>query len=489
MTIFDMQQVNCAMQHILAKTRMCMVAFVFLGAGCHCASDNYVRSPEEQPDDRTPGDSSPYEEQMPGDPGYEPPPEGDANPGDLDPGDVEPTDPDPGDLAPSDPGHEEPGPGDPGVTDEPSPSDPGPQTDEAPPVTCFSDVLGLNVNEGACVQTPSEACAMTECAWKTCTQGQMECINPALCYGPKFPHVDCATGGYSKIGVHFLNQTGGTCADTLLGACPKVVKWLVGQDNGRLVQYREDCAYVDPVVVLRVYISPGEAVYTTSDNAQTAAEDFWTRMQTKMNGAGIVPENIDWLEGPNELDNLPDWYHDYAAAEWFALFWDHLADLMHTAGYNPLVGSVAVGNPRMAGEDGPDSPNYMQPLADVMLSKTYTIGWAYHGYGHVSNLTFDEFGEEFWYSLRYRSIIAETGLEGYPVILTEAGVDNPTGWLGYGISEELFLDWLKWYDYETQENSEVVGMTLFQAGNTTDWAGFDICPVADELAAWIVSQR
>ena len=65
------------------------------------------------------------------------------------------------------------------------------------------------------------------------------------------------------------------------------------------------------------------------------------------------------------------------------------------------VNPLACHMPIILGELGEEVPNLMQPLADVLLSKPYVIGWSYHAYSPILS---QDLGEEIWYSLRYRQI-------------------------------------------------------------------------------------
>jgi hypothetical protein len=37
------------------------------------------------------------------------------------------------------------------------------------------------------------------------------------------------------------------------------------------------------------------------------------------------------------------------------------------------------------------------------------------------------------------------------------------------------MAWLSWLDYRLEEDSEVVGITLYQACQSADWWSFNIC--------------
>ncbi len=291
----------------------------------------------------------------------------------------------------------------------------------------------------------------------------------------------------SKLGVHELGSTTDGPTLTILGGCPRTVKWMSngglasnGQIAAAISAYKATCG-AGATAILRVYVSSGTASYSTSNDPAASADDYWSKMQPGL--AGIDPSEVDWLEGPNELDNVPDWYHDLVTANWVATFWSRLADDMNAATWRPLVASIAVGNPALAGDLGAGQPCAMQPLADVMKGKPYRIGWSYHAYS--PSLSEDPNTEQ-WYSLRYRLISQQTGLAGYPVVLTEGGQDAPGGWQGR-TSASTYDAWLRWFDLQEQADSDVAGLTIFQCGDRGTWAAFDLAPIAGNLAAYLQS--
>lgn len=282
----------------------------------------------------------------------------------------------------------------------------------------------------------------------------------------------------SKLGPHMLGDPNDPGTQTVLAACPRVAKWLAGSGvPASIASYRQSCP--GGTVVLRVYVD-GSVHYAASDDPSADASDFWSRIQPDL--GAYPPSQVDWLEGPNELDNLPNWYSDLATAQWYARFIAALADLMNGAGYHPLVGSIAVGNPALAGDLGQGAPTPLLYVATAMAGKPYRCGWSYHGYSQ--NLTQDV-ATESWLSLRYRTLRDQAGLQGVPLVLTEGGQDMPTGWQGRGTSASDYLAWLAWYDGQLQQDAEVVGVTLFQIGNSTDWNNFNLDPIAGQLASYL----
>jgi len=125
----------------------------------------------------------------------------------------------------------------------------------------------------------------------------------------------------------------------------------------------------------------------------------------------------------------------------------------------------------------------MGPVAEMMKSKPYQIGWSYHSYG----LTPYDPNDETWALLRYRMIRDQAGLQNFPLVITEGGLDAP-GWRSRGISEQDYVNWLAHFDAKLREDSYISGVTLFTIGSTSlsgDLSSLDLAPVADELAAYL----
>lgn len=282
----------------------------------------------------------------------------------------------------------------------------------------------------------------------------------------------------SKLGLHILGIPSPD-TDRVLASCPRVIKVFPEEALARdlIWWYRNSCP--GGTVVLRVFI-PRDVRWGTGTDPFAAADDMWWRFM-----AGPVlsvdPSWVDWVEGPNELDSTDNWYVDPGAAQWFAAFWSRLADQINWYGYHPLVGSIAVGNPSLGGENGFDHRGAMGPLADVMKSKPYRIGWSYHSYGLAP---YDP-NDEHWATFRYRMIRDQAGLHDFPLVITEGGLDSP-GWLDRGMSEQDYMGWLAHFDRKLQEDPNVTGVTLFTIGASSTSGGlgpFNLGPVSDELAA------
>lgn len=312
-------------------------------------------------------------------------------------------------------------------------------------------------------------------------------IASLLCLTALFCSASCGGGSASsppppplsssKLGPHILGAPNNAGAVTILGGCPRVAKW-VAPNTGidvAISSYKSLCP--SGIVILRVYVPTSMAAYSTANDPAASANDFWNKMSTQgLNAAG--PSNqIDWLEGPNELDNLPNWYSDPTAANWVASLWSTLADLMHNAGYNPLVGSLTAGQPSPA--------TIFAPVAAAMKAKAYKWGWSYHSYTFGATTSVST---ESAYALYYHQVRDQNGLAGIPLVLSEGGylTTSSTGWQGQ-LTNDQYLSWLKWFDAQMKQDPEVFGLTIFQVGNTTDFQSFDLTPIAQELANYLTT--
>lgn len=281
----------------------------------------------------------------------------------------------------------------------------------------------------------------------------------------------------SKLGPHILGTPDNASAATILGACPRVAKWMAPNTGIDLAisSYKNHCPA--GTVILRVYVPTSMAAYSTADDPTASANDFWNKMSTLGLSAAGPSNQIDWLEGPNELDNLPNWFTDPTAANWVASFWSTLADLMHNGGYNPLVGSLTAGQPSPA--------TIFTPIAAAMKAKAYKWGWSYHSYTFGATTSVST---ESAYALYYRQVRDQNGLAGIPLVLSEGGflTASSTGWQEQ-LTNDQYLSWLKWFDAQLEQDPEVSGLTIFQVGNTTDWQTFDLTPIAQGLANYLTT--
>jgi hypothetical protein len=236
--------------------------------------------------------------------------------------------------------------------------------------------------------------------------------------------------------------------------------------------------------ILRIYT---QKHYPVDASPEDAARDYWQDALWPPLEA-LSPDDrrlVDYLEGPNECEAYPAWESPQTAA-WFARFWVALEDLMAAEGFRPCVGSIPVGNP-------PGDPREMAAKLEAFapaLVRARELGgvWSYHAYS-LSYGT--DAGEENWFCLRYRMLRdllpgSHPELADLPLVLTEGGIDlggNPRndGWQARGDAAR-YEDWLAWFDDRLREDPCVLGVTLFQCGDTAGWPSFDTEPVNEWIA-------
>ncbi len=298
----------------------------------------------------------------------------------------------------------------------------------------------------------------------------------------------------SKLSIHLIGSyTEG--ARRIVSAKPRVIKVLDPQASAAMREAMRDYKRVHPrgIVVARVWERTSGLRYRLEDDPVQSADDFWNRVLKPAVDA-LSPEDrrlIDFLEGPNEGENTPTW-ETVEDARWFGRFWERLAQRIADAGFRPLLGSIAVGNP--PGDIAGIRARIEAFVPALRAAKRLNGGWSYHSY--TIQYTTDP-GVEYWYSLRYRIFYEflrerHPDLAGLPMILTEGGVDesgnpNTSGWRARGDARK-YQTWLVWYDTELKKDRYILGVTLFQIGNPEGWWSFDIEPIADWLADHIANR-
>src|SRR5262249_17912081 len=131
----------------------------------------------------------------------------------------------------------------------------------------------------------------------------------------------------------------------------------------------------------------------------------------------------------------------------------------------------------------PSTVSEFAPLATVMKTKNYKWGWSYHSYTFGATM---DVSSENAFALYYRQVRDQNGLAGIPIVLSEGGYLTPgsAGWQGQ-ITSDQYLAWLKWLDAQVKQDPEVVGLTIFQVGNNTEWLSFDLTPMAQQFANYL----
>jgi len=93
------------------------------------------------------------------------------------------------------------------------------------------------------------------------------------------------------------------------------------------------------------------------------------------------------------------------------------------------------------------------------------------------------------HSVRYRQYYsyfasAHPDLVNLPLVLTEGGIDGAGPWSTRGDAQK-FQNWLTWFDREIRKDAYCLGLTLFQIGETGQWNGFNVEPVAGLIASYL----
>ena len=309
--------------------------------------------------------------------------------------------------------------------------------------------------------------------------------------------VEAQTPSASKLSAHLINNYTAGSSNVVSGH-PRVFK-VLGLDSGfpsGMVQAMRDYKARVPngKLIVRIYSA---RTYSLANDATASASDFWnTILQQGLNY--LTPSDralIDYLEGPNEgqtptlgYPNATD-QQALQASQWFNQFWTNLTPLIVAAGYRPSIGSIAVGNP---GGSQAQMQSYLAAFVPALRQAQAAGGaWGYHAY--TIDYTTDP-ADEIWYSLRYRQFYSYFAgsypdLNNMPLILTEGGVDqtgNPatSGWQARGPAS-YYQRWLNWFDRQMQQDSFVLGCTLFENGDSTGWPSFELEPIAGWLGNYL----
>lgn len=291
----------------------------------------------------------------------------------------------------------------------------------------------------------------------------------------------------SKLGIHLLvsYSPGATAINS---AHPGVFK-ILGTDSTMLRAAREyKAATPQGLVVLRFYTI---LRWSLQDDPGMAASNFWSQVLAPAT-TSLSPADrklIDYVEGPNETDSTPAW-GSLSEAQWFNSFWVVLGRMIRDNGFRPCAFSIPVGNP------GGTDAQVKQMLAAIVPALRICLnaggGWSYHAY---TDQYLQDPGVEYWYSLRYRqyySYFASSypDLADLPLLLTEGGVDNGHGWNWPANGDTAkFKSWLAWFDQQIRQDPAVLGVTLFQSGDTSpQWQSWDIEPISGWLSTNLTTQ-
>ena len=205
------------------------------------------------------------------------------------------------------------------------------------------------------------------------------------------------------------------------------------------------------------------------------AWEWWNRMRSLI----LQYPQIDYWEGYNEPV-----IQTTAVMDWYARFEVERVRLLATEGRRACIGSFSVGNP-----DLPLWPAFF-PAIDAALANGGILGL--HEYGTPMQQYWDAGVGEGWLCGRYRKVYRQHLIPSgrrIPLAITETGVDvvPPVGWKNHFTGDE-YLAQLQWYDGVLRQDDYVMGATIF-ALEIPGWGDFDIAPIVDRLADYVVSQQ
>lgn len=312
------------------------------------------------------------------------------------------------------------------------------------------------------------------------------------------PRPEAAGISNSKLSAFFLSSSGQGATD-IINACPKVIK-VINTDSGAMTlvnAYKQQCP--NGKVLLRVFTSGPELL----GDPRTAANTYFnSRLSGALGALGSNISKINYIEAPNEAEEITDWSGGNEA-NWLREFYLELADLVEAKAANlGICPSIAVGDMGTGGTSTQGAMDnaikFKMQVSQPMWKHVKDLGGAmcYHAYSY--EMTKDAEAER-WLPFRYRIMYdyfrnpdgVVPGLDGIPVILSEAGAEtlggHNGGWQNKGLSASQYQDWLAWFDSEIKKDSYVLGATIYAYGSTGKGSSYDIGPIANWLASFIKS--
>lgn len=284
------------------------------------------------------------------------------------------------------------------------------------------------------------------------------------------------------------------------------------------------------ILIGRIYESyDANAEARSGKSPETAARELVDRQKEQYR---LNPSIKIW-EGPNEpVFGGADDPANMRAMAWYATFEAERLRLLADLGLRGVVGNFSTGTP-----DLPMWPAFLPALAAVQTFNgylglhEYSSPWMWWLTGNYqtrnceNRADFAGEGDEGFVTLRYRkayrNYLTPNGLGDVPLVMTECGLDaigavcpgqtsgawrtHPDFWTGHDGQndpidywrgperdlERYYAEQLTWYDQELQQDSYVIGATIFTVGNTGNWQQFEIggTRVTQYLVDYIRSQR
>lgn len=283
----------------------------------------------------------------------------------------------------------------------------------------------------------------------------------------------------SKLGIYVISLASVDILDYVRHAMPRVI---LSMDHSPEKWQQVKSISPNTFIIGRYYLDDSEQSYL--DNPELHAQAFFDRMLPTANQMRGIYDA--WM-GYNE----PVIHSDDEARK-LSRFYVRWGDLMRQNGLTSAAYSFSTGNPA-AGFPKPDGngtePNYWPLLAD--------------GLRHCDLLSLHEYSApsmpnmEPYLCLRYRQAVASLPADAQrPVVITECGIDGGVlgpataqqGWKKFTNEEGYLTNSLEWYDNNMQEDSYVIGATIFAASPWPDYGpnagSFDISH-ADKIRDYI----
>jgi len=309
---------------------------------------------------------------------------------------------------------------------------------------------------------------------------------------PRWPE-PLAAPGRSRLGIHVIWNNSPDILEFARRTKPAVVKAV--DDLGWLAEVKQ----VAPSTVTIGRLSL-ETQTVEGDPAAAARAFVVERLSIYLNNPAV-----DYWESWNEPDT--------SQMAWYAAFEAERARVMAGYGLKVAVGSFAAGTPEW--------DQFMAFLPAIAAAQQYGGVLSLHEYdaptldrsvgiplpGHPA------YPDRGTLALRYRwwyeDILKPQGLV-VPLVISEAGIDGGVhdrpgppearGWRDFaqyweqnGIgadATQAYIRQLAWYDSQVQQDSYVIGFTVYTAGPlSADWESFDITQILPKLAYYVVSQK
>ncbi len=199
----------------------------------------------------------------------------------------------------------------------------------------------------------------------------------------------------------------------------------------------------------------------TESTFNDPADKFVTELADtldKLGGRGVIWEGLNepLLNSPDDAKALNTWYLRFA-------------ELMHVQNEQVAAFSFSTGNPRL---------EWVPLLAPAAAVCDYI---ALHEYYSPTTQAND--------LTRYRAFRTQLPPNAQkPIIITETGIDDGhnNGWQTF-VPAAQYVSILSNYDKELLKDDYIRGATIFQYGAGSPWQSFDVAPIGNQIAGYVVN--